>query len=235
MWSLGVLLYEMMTYTYPFTGRGTADLAQRVCLGRYSIPSGGYSSDLVSVVRRLLQVNPVLRPTVHEILQMQCIQSRLHVLDQFIGKNTNSLDKLLSTIKIPDNIRHVSLPSAAYGKKAEIVKPLEERLHVRKGIPVRKEWPMISSPEMQQILDSDWWSPNKEGENYTDVPMIPGISDFPKCISQRSIRNRKQNPVVAPAEPLSRIRNAPKRNVPAMIQMEAKRIPNPRFRRPAIR
>jgi hypothetical protein len=54
-----------------------------------------------------------------------------------------------------------NFPLFPYNKKAEIVKPLDQRLHVKKGIPIRKDVNQISSPELQLILDFDWWSPNK--------------------------------------------------------------------------
>jgi serine/threonine protein kinase len=74
MWSLGVLLYEIRTFAYHFTVNGSAELAERVCLGRYSAPTLRYSNDLVSMLRRLLQVNPVLRPTAQALLNLQCVK-----------------------------------------------------------------------------------------------------------------------------------------------------------------
>lgn len=165
MWSLGILLYEMMTFSFPFTGRDQKDLAQRVCLGKYTMPQK-YSSDLIFVLRRLLQVNPVLRPNIDELLKMQCIKDRMPLLRTYLNDENPSAfkDALLSTIKIPQNMRNVNLPMPTYNKKAEIVKPIETRIHVKKGAPIHKEMSDVSSPEMKLISDLDWWSPNR-GEN----------------------------------------------------------------------
>jgi NIMA (never in mitosis gene a)-related kinase len=162
MWALGVLLYEMMTFSYPFVGRGNGDIAMRVCLGRYNMPSVPYSSDLVSIVRRLLQVNPGLRPTAQELLNLQCVKARMGILDPFVLGEPRASEVLLSTIKVPTNIRHVNLPNPAYGTKAEIVKPLEQRIHVTKG--VKTELTCVNSPELQMIADLELWSPINEDE-----------------------------------------------------------------------
>jgi hypothetical protein len=78
--------------------------------------------------------------------------------------------QLLSPIKVPANLRNVHLPSAAYHKKVEIVKPLENRLHIKRGIPIRNDVTLISSPEMQLITDCDWWSPNTRREDGEQCP-----------------------------------------------------------------
>jgi NIMA (never in mitosis gene a)-related kinase len=164
MWSLGVILYEMMTFSHPFIANSPKELAQRVCVGRYLIPRG-YSADLLAVTRRLLQVNPSQRPIADELLKMQCIQSRMPLISQCVEPEGMEVQAdLLSPIKLTTNLRNVHLPSAAYHKKVEIVKPLENRLHIKKGIPIRNDVTLISSPEMQLITDCDWWSPNKRGE-----------------------------------------------------------------------
>jgi NIMA (never in mitosis gene a)-related kinase len=168
MWSLGVLLYEMMTFTYPFVGRGSGDLAQRVCLGRYNPPAGQYSNDLTSIVRRLLQVNPALRPSAQDLLNLQCVKLRMPLLEPFLSGNNELKEELLSTIKVPTNMRHVNLPNPTYGKKVDIVKPLEQRMHVKKG--AKKDLPWISSPDLQMIADLELWSPNHE-----DGPLVEQI------------------------------------------------------------
>ena len=165
MWSLGVLLYEMMTFNFPFIGRNDKDLSHKICSGYYIIPKG-YSSDLLSILRRLLQVNPSMRPNVNDILNLKCVKDRANMINQTIvaGGNLQSSPSagcLLSTIKIPYNIRNVHLPRPMYGKRANIVKPLEQRMHLKHGAPVRKDIGQISSPELKIICDRDLWSPNK--------------------------------------------------------------------------
>lgn len=164
MWSLGVLLYEMMTFAYPFNGRTQREISQKACIGYYISPRG-YSNELLNLVRRLLQANPFMRPTTNELLGTLSIQKRIGFVQSFIedGENEPEGALLLSPIKVPLNMSHVNLPRPAYGKKPNIVKPIDQRMHVKAGAHLRRPLAVISSPELQKICDRDWWSPNKIG------------------------------------------------------------------------
>ena len=219
MWSLGVLLYEMMTFTFPFLGRTTEELSRRVCLGRFSAPRG-YSPDLISIVRKLLQVNPMLRPTVTELLNTQCIKSRMSLVNDYLNPAVEKVpDHLLSTIKVPQNVKNVNLPSAAYGKKPDIIRPIEQRMHMKKGIGLKKDIGSASSPELQLIMDLDWWSPNKvQLDNPEKETQIKQENDF-------QIHPPAPKP---PSEP----HNPPgPRRIHGKACVVAHEIPNPRFRR----
>jgi hypothetical protein len=60
----------MMTFTFPISARTTDDLARRICAGHYSLPRHQYSADLVALLRRLLQVNPMLRASADDVLAL---------------------------------------------------------------------------------------------------------------------------------------------------------------------
>lgn len=224
-WSLGVLLYEMMTFSFPFSARTTQELAQRVCLGKYT-PPRGYSPELVSLVRRMLQVNPALRPSIGELLKMQCIKNKMLLLSNFVEEEESmQTDHLLSTIKIPLNLRNINLPTASYDKKPEIVKPLEQRLHMKRGAPMQKNLAIASSPELQLITELDWWSPNKMGK-YEPVE-DQNIDNEQRPISQRPIQPPVQPLRPAPPPlPSARGKIAPRRPIFGV---------GVRYRRPAIR
>ena len=126
----------------------------------HSMPSGLCHTlpkvDLVSLGRRLLQTSPVLRPTVNELLESQVVKNPLSMLEPFVqneGPVVDTSDKLLSHFKVPLNMRNVNLPNPAYGKEAEIVKPLEQWMRVKCGAPVKKELPLVPSPAPQLIAD----------------------------------------------------------------------------------
>lgn len=243
MWSLGVLLYEMMTFTYPFNASNAQELANKVVLGKFVLPSSRYSSDLILLVRRLLQVNPLLRPSVKDILNLQCVKQRLSMLDSFIEQDQITLgDKLLDTIKVPNNLKNVNLPDPTYNKKANIVKPIDQRLHVKRGVPVHKRMDLVSSPELQKIADHDWWSPNRPSTNIRVGKMIE-IHEPPTPIRLNFVDENKLDSdaeeVNEPTPPDYTPKRAPPRRYvpPQQVVREAReefRI-NPRFKRLPIR
>jgi hypothetical protein len=86
----------------------------------------------------------------------------MNVLDPFISGEPRGCEGLLRTIKVPTNIRHVNLPNSTYGRKVEIVKPLEQRIHVTKGF--KTELACVNSPDLQTIADLELWSPTIQEE-----------------------------------------------------------------------
>jgi NIMA (never in mitosis gene a)-related kinase len=207
LWSLGVLLYEMMTFKFPFNARTTQDLARRICVGHYSLPSHGYSAELVSVLRRLLQVKPVHRGSAEDILGLQCVQERMGLLDHFTCPSDledSNETELLSTIKVPlNNIRFAHFPRPLYGRRNVIVKPIAERLHLKIGAPFRgRDVAKMSTPELRMVTDEDWWSPEQLETARRAAPV--GTSD--SKITERSSDEEDMIPAKMPPVEQQKIR-----------------------------
>ena len=76
-WSLGVLLYEMMTFKMPFNASSLPMLSVKIMRGNYTPPPAVYTKDLREIVSKCLMVNPTKRPKIQEILRMPIIQNRI--------------------------------------------------------------------------------------------------------------------------------------------------------------
>ena len=63
-WSLGVLLYEMMALKPPFDGQSLHHLALKIARGNYPPPPAQYSTDLKQLLASMLSVDPQRRPKV---------------------------------------------------------------------------------------------------------------------------------------------------------------------------
>lgn len=62
-WSLGCVLYEVVTLRPPFRAEDMEGLYKKVMKGVYPKISSKYSTDLANIIKQLLQINPNLRPT----------------------------------------------------------------------------------------------------------------------------------------------------------------------------
>lgn len=76
-WSLGAVLYEVITLRPPFTANSMQDLCQKVVKGSYPAIPKGYSRDLSTVISTLLQVTPKNRPSCEQILHLPCVEEHL--------------------------------------------------------------------------------------------------------------------------------------------------------------
>lgn len=123
-WSLGWVIYEMITLRPPFTANSMQELCSRVKKGVYPKIPSTFSRDLSTVITTLLQVSPLMRPSCEQILHMPAVEE--HLTDE----ETKEICKdLLNTIKIPRNMSLLQqkLPASQYeSDKVEEAAPEEE-------------------------------------------------------------------------------------------------------------
>jgi serine/threonine protein kinase len=79
-WSLGVLLYEMMCLKMPFDAVSLPMLTLKIMKGNFTPPSNFYSKDLRFLLSCLLNVNPDKRPNINQILKMDIIRNRIKMV-----------------------------------------------------------------------------------------------------------------------------------------------------------
>ena len=70
-WSLGCILYEMLTYNHPFNAKNPAALCLKILTSKYDPIPKDYSSDMKKVLELLLEKDYLKRPRIFEILKNQ--------------------------------------------------------------------------------------------------------------------------------------------------------------------
>lgn len=118
-WSLGCVLYEMITLMPPFRASSMAGLSQKVTRGNYDPIPNHFSKDLQTVVKMCLQVKPSNRPLCDKILAtpglLNHITGTLENID--LKEAEEEVDNnLLATIRCPRNLGMITdrLPKSQY-------------------------------------------------------------------------------------------------------------------------
>ena len=93
-WSLGVLLYELLSLNRPFTSNSIKGLMEQVCVGKYPPLLTTYSRQAHDLVATLLQLDPARRPTTTEIFMIPYVAQQLDTLIQLVAENPHVSDKV---------------------------------------------------------------------------------------------------------------------------------------------
>lgn len=81
-WALGCILYELTTLTHAFDGTSMKALVQRILRGVYPPIHGSYSTDLGSLIKAMLSLDPHKRPHIASITAMPFMRSAMQLLQK---------------------------------------------------------------------------------------------------------------------------------------------------------
>jgi NIMA (never in mitosis gene a)-related kinase 1/4/5 len=107
-WSMGCVIYELVTLKPPFRADNMEQLFKKVQAGKYPRISEQYSIDLANFIRGCLQVQPHLRPDCDKILAMNIIHKKIVRYFPEAQDNHQYENVLLKTIKLPRNLMYVT-------------------------------------------------------------------------------------------------------------------------------
>ena len=134
-WSVGCIIYEMARFHVPFRAGSMRELYNNVMRGIYPPIPLKYSHKLKNIIKKIIVVNPELRPSANELLNCDIIKQKIKELnlgnnsDIDFGNNFEEINPtLMNTIKIPFNMHQINkkLPKKKYD--LEIKKNLDEIL-----------------------------------------------------------------------------------------------------------
>ena len=129
-WSLGCVMYEMITLRPPFQAKSMEELYKKVMRGNYPRIPSKYSEDLSDAIKLMIQVEAGARPSCEELLKMPMITKRIEFFNNnkdidITEEQNESLNKkfeLLKTIMVPNKLENLAknLPKPNYDTEGNI-------------------------------------------------------------------------------------------------------------------
>ena len=86
-WSLGCVLYEMMTLNPPFVSYNINALKYKIVSGKYTNVTLNYSIPLKQILQFLINTNPITRYSIDNILNLQIIKHNINIMKCVLSNN----------------------------------------------------------------------------------------------------------------------------------------------------
>ncbi|VTJ79245.1 Hypothetical predicted protein [Marmota monax] len=182
-WSLGVILYTLVSGSLPFDGQNLKELRERVLRGKYRIPFY-MSTDCENLLKRFLVLNPIKRGTLEQIMKDRWINAgheedelkpfvepELDISDQKridimvgMGYSQEEIQESLSKMKYDE----ITATYLLLGRKSSEVRPSSDLSNSTGQSPHHKVQRSVSSSQKQR--------------RYSDHagPAIPSVVAYPK-------------------------------------------------------
>ena len=92
-WSLGCILYEMLTLRHAFDANSMKALVLKILRGTYPAIPSTYSQEIRDIVAEMLQKDPQQRPSIRRILEKDFLNKRIGMLFSRTVKNNYEVQK----------------------------------------------------------------------------------------------------------------------------------------------
>jgi NIMA (never in mitosis gene a)-related kinase len=98
-WALGCVLHELCTLDHTFKSGNLLGLVQQICAGKVAPIPSSYSYDLQKIINLCFQTDPRDRPSVREILNMDCVRQKMKDFIVAIAEGKPKLDRPVSGVE----------------------------------------------------------------------------------------------------------------------------------------
>ncbi len=144
-WSLGIILYELVCLRLPFQGNSMKQLCYNIINASPAPPSTSFSKDMRDLVRDILAKDPRKRPSVNNVLARPIIKDRIKnflnetkIQREFCHTILHGVDVLKSIPQQPPPSIPISRPSVAAPSNAgppHVAAPLQQNARPHVGAP----------------------------------------------------------------------------------------------------
>ncbi|XP_065669490.1 serine/threonine-protein kinase Nek1 isoform X7 [Hydra vulgaris] len=157
-WSLGCVLYELVTLKHAFEAINMKVLVMKIIRGSYSPLPNEYSLELKSLVAHCLKRNPSERPSVNTLLKKTIIQNRISkfLSNKICKEDMVQIEKSIHLIEKESIAKPLLQPVQIYGGKLLRKQGLEKKYqHNSKIDPLKKKSIDVRERKRLEILQQE--------------------------------------------------------------------------------
>ncbi|OAD54944.1 Serine/threonine-protein kinase Nek5 [Eufriesea mexicana] len=92
-WSMGIILYEMVTKSHPFPARTLTDIVQMICKEKPRPLRKGTSVSIVNLISKMLRKHPLYRPKTDQLVLCPYLVPFIARIYLNLGRVSNIIDK----------------------------------------------------------------------------------------------------------------------------------------------
>ena len=143
-WSLGIVLYSMLTGCLPFNGKNVADLLDRITRKKFQVPDYLLPSE-VDLLHRLLEVDASKRITLDELLEHEWVIAGPDGTTQLVTLSagaTSAGGDMMAALPGPDTEQRINIAKIEGQVKASSIKQVSEfaEKHPEESVAILRSW-----------------------------------------------------------------------------------------------
>lgn len=153
-WSLGVLLYELIALEMPFQATSLPALVHRICVAEpnYSVVEKRYSAGLIALTKSMLMKDPQKRPSVNQIVKSDFIKTHISRLLSYTLKAGNGgINGGNVPVALPPSVRPSNVHQLDPDEAEKCIESVHSQIRDQESKDVRNQ----SNREAQRIAERE--------------------------------------------------------------------------------
>ena len=177
-WSVGCIMYELVTHEPPFNANSHLQLIQRIRKGDFKPIPSIYSKDLANVISSCLKVNPLQRPDTASLLSVPYI---------WLARRQQEMVTMGQALKTREETAETNLRKAEERLAAMEADQAAMRVEIEGQI--RREWEVKARLEIDRQVQLELETLRSKFEREVDQRVTDAVAKHQRSLEARGLRD----------------------------------------------